>query len=99
MPIGELPAARSRTGEVTVALLVGVQILAARDAEPRPAQFLEPLVTRPTMTSPGAGKYVGITRSCRESRFRSRKSTSNADSPPIICSAPKVLFPLPGRKL
>src|SRR5690242_19985283 len=74
-PAGELPLAFTSTGEVTLALSAGPQILAARLAELGGAQLVNALeLMKASQPSP---IQVAIARSWRESRLKSRASRSD----------------------
>src|SRR3954464_6102006 len=72
MPAGELPLAFTSTGEVTLALFAGPQILAAMFAALGGVQLVKPLVLRPTIMESSLGPASAVIASWRESRFRSR---------------------------
>src|SRR3954451_9247583 len=72
IPAGELPLAFTSTGEVTLALAAGPQILAARLAELGGAQVVNALVLSETTMDSSLGPPLASITSWRESRFRSR---------------------------
>src|SRR5207253_299763 len=63
MPAGELPLALTSTGDVTLALFAGPQILAARFAELGGAQFVNALVLSATIMELSSGPPSVTTRS------------------------------------
>src|SRR5882724_8153032 len=88
MPAGELPLPLTSTGDVTLALLAGPQIFAARFADEGGAQLVNALVLMPTIIDSSSGPPSVTTRSWRESRFRSRAMICN------ILSGPERLMDL-----
>src|SRR6185369_16987419 len=93
MPAGELPLAFTSTGEVTVALSAGPQILAARLAELGGAQLVNALLLmKASQPSP---IQVAMARSWRESRLKSRATRSDISKSLTLPCVPKVPLPLP----
>src|SRR3954466_16326592 len=95
-PAGELPLAFTSTGEVTLALAAGPQILAARFAVLGGAQLVNALVLSDTTMDSSLGPPLASTTSCRESRFRSRAIIcAGSETGRLLDSTVKAKFPEP----